>query len=177
MTEQHVARAVLDLLDLANTVDRRGMPDLEDRLRGQFASFFTLSRKDNLTTEQLEEEEPDASVKSSALSDSQSEDDDLGQTYDSPPDTTYLEFSHNSVRDFLLQEGNPESRKYPTDLGIGIVVIKAELHITTTLLGILCSPDYDSTYPTNNLSSYAANFCLHHLLVSNLTPVRVQEGY
>ena len=144
------------------------MPDLEDRLRGQFASFFTLSRKDNLTTEQLlVEEQPDASVKSSALSDSESEDDLLGQTYDSPPDTTYLEFSHNSVRDFLVQEGNPETQKYPTDLGIGVDVIKAELHITTTLLDILCSTDYDSTYPTNNLSSYAANFCLHHLLVSS----------
>ena len=30
-----------------------GMPNLEDRLRGQFSSFFTLYRDDNLTTEDL----------------------------------------------------------------------------------------------------------------------------
>jgi hypothetical protein len=30
-----------------------GVPDLEERLRGQFASFFTLSRRDGLTTEAL----------------------------------------------------------------------------------------------------------------------------
>ena len=159
------------------------MPDLEDRLRGQFASFFTLSRKDNVTTEQLQlrllegrrerllhEEEPEVDTLAKDLEqpDLDSEDDEQGQGYDSPFDTTYLEFSHASVRDFLMREGRPETRKWPTDLGVGVEVNNAELHISAVLLDVLCDTTYDDTYPDNNLSSYAANFCLAHLLVSSL---------
>ena len=161
----------------------RGMPDLEDRLRGQFASFFTLSRKDNITTEQLQlrllegrrdrllhEEEHEDGTRGTDFeqSDLDSEDDELGQAYDSPFDTTYLEFSHASVRDFLLKEGTPETQKWPTDLGVGVEVNNAQLHITTVLLNVLCDSAYDDTYPHNNISSYAADFSLAHLLVSHL---------
>lgn len=157
------------------------MPDLEDRLRGQFASFFTLSRKDNLSTEQLQlrlrderrekllhKESHDTdnhAAFSSPSDDLDDEDDEQDQSYESPFDSTYLEFSHASVRDFLLQEGKPETRKWPTDLGVGVGVNEAEHHITAILLDVLCDKKHDTTFAENNLSCYAADHCLFHMQV------------
>ncbi|KAL8951562.1 MAG: hypothetical protein Q9222_002472 [Ikaeria aurantiellina] len=170
-----------------------GMPDLEERLRGQFASFFTLSRKDNLTTEQLQlqiwdnrhdknlrqdihslsiledETHPDGYSEKEDLKDDKELFEEL-PTYDSPMDTTYIEFSHASVRDFLLQEGRNETRRWPADLGVGVDVKQAQCHITTVLLSVLCDQTHHTQFIENHLTKYAFSYSLDHLqLVDRLT--------
>ncbi|KAL8833596.1 MAG: hypothetical protein Q9170_004179 [Blastenia crenularia] len=151
-----------------------GMPDLEESLRGQFASFFTLSRSDNLTTEKLQSrlrdkkrdsvlhEKNDENSRLDEL-DAIEEDDEQDHVYDSPSKSTHLEFSHASVRDYLLQEGRLYSRKWPLDLGIGVDVDESQFHITSTLLDVLCDEKHDREFGENTLSSHALNQCLDYL--------------
>ena len=113
-----------------------GMPDLEDRLRDQFSSFFTLDREDKMTTESLqlatrdgrheiishEEYSSDQAGESHDMHqtvEDPEEDDSGSRIYNSDFSTTLLGFSHASIRDYLVQEGSPTTRKYPVDLGIG----------------------------------------------------------
>ena len=157
-----------------------GVADLEDRLRDQFSSFFTLEREDKMTTESLqlevqgkrheiilhEEQTTDQAVESydetQRIRDVEEEDFD-SPTYDSDPSTTLLGFSHASIRDYLMQEGRPTTRKYPVDLGIGIDVNKAEHHITATCLSILCDTEHEFLTSNNEILRYAADNFLKHL--------------
>ena len=157
------------------------MYDLEDRLRGQFSSFFTLEREDTMTTESLQlaiqhdmrqeiisHEEP-----SSDQADEQhywhqrvedhGEEDDVSRKYDSDFNTTLLGFSHASIRDYLVQEGRPSTRRYPVDLGIGVDYNKAEHHITATCLSILCDIEHEAMFLDNHMLTYAADNFLKHL--------------
>ena len=169
-----------------------GMPDLEDRLRGQFSSFFTLEREDNMTTESLqlsihdvnheivsrEERSSDQPVEShdvhQTVNDLEDED-DVASPYNSDPKTTLLGFSHASIRDYLVQEGRATTRKYPVDLGIGIDVNKAEHHITVTCLSILCDTEHEYLFIDNNILEYAADNFLKHLQKVDRSSLSKQE--
>lgn len=169
-----------------------GVPDLEDRLRDQFSSFFTLDREDKMTTESLqlaaqdkchevtshEEYSSDQAGKShdmhQTVEDLEEDDPDLG-TYNSDFGTTLLGFSHASIRDYLVQEGSPTTRKYPVDLGIGIDVNKAEHHITATCLSILCDTEHELLFVDNNILGYAADNSLRHLQKVDRSSLSKQE--
>ena len=157
-----------------------GMPDLEDRLRDQFSSFFILEREDKLTTESLQipnqdirheimSLEEDSNDQAGELHDVHENVEDLeeedyaSRPYDSDPKTTQLGFSHASIRDYLVQEGRATTRKYPVDLGIGIDVNEAEHHITATCLSILCDTEHESLFFDNDMLEYAADHFLKHL--------------
>ena len=156
-----------------------GVPDLEDRLRGQFSSFFTLDREDTKTTESLQLEsrekrqrsisyEEHSSVPTDTydlpqiIEDLEDEDDEM-ELYDSDFKTTRLGFSHASIRDYLVQEGRSTTRKYPEDLGIGVDVNKAEHHITKTCLSILCDTEHKFVFSNDDMLEYAADNFLKHL--------------
>lgn len=151
-----------------------GMPDLEDRLRGQFASVFTLYRDDGRTTEDLALglrekrndkllHEDDGTADDANSIEADESDDDEFQIYDSDLKTTLLEFSHASIRDYLIQEGKEETRKWPADLGIGVEIGKGQHHITAVCLSILCDKEHKNIFPENNLLEYAADNFLTHL--------------
>jgi NACHT domain len=141
-----------------------GVPDLEERLRGQFASFFTLTRRDGLTTEALLERASHAGTNKSdteAGNDNESEksggdgsDDESdggmesssggllpevqsSDPYDSDFWTTVIQFSHASIRDYLVRESNPATREFAADLGISINTVEAEKHLAMICLQIL----------------------------------------
>lgn len=169
-----------------------GMPDLEERLRGQFSSFFTLEREDNMTTKSLQlpiQDIPNENISHEEHSSDQAgESHDMHQTleeleeedyafhpYGSDFKTTLLGFSHASIRDYLVQEGRPATRKYPVDLGIGIDVNKAEYHITETCLSILCDTEHESLFFDNNMLEYAADNFLKHLQKVDRSSLSKQE--
>ena len=101
-------------------------PDLETDLRTSFASFLTLTRADGKTTETLQKkrianpnqmhEEGDekgsdhliANGKDLEYSDTSEEDDDpsreFREEFNSNPDTTEIQFTHASIRDFLFRK-------------------------------------------------------------------------
>lgn len=167
------AQRPLDLAELKAVLELRppigeGVPDLEERLRSQFASFFVLKRRDGLTTEALLERAAHI-AKSSEIVDSHTEaggddnsensgenesGDDNGSVAESsdedpPPDTqlsdpyasdfytTVIQFSHASIRDYLVRESNPAKREFPADLEISIDTVEAEKHIALTCLQVL----------------------------------------
>lgn len=169
-----------------------GVPDLEDRLRDQFSSFFTLEREDKMTTEFLqlaiqdvrheiishEEHSSDQAGESHDMHqtvDDLGEEDYVSRTYDSDFQTTLLGFSHASIRDYLVQEGRPTTRKYPVNLGIGVDVNKAEHHITATCLSILCDTEHESLFSDNNMLEYAADNFLKHLQKVDRSSLSKQE--
>ncbi len=169
-----------------------GVPDLEDRLRDQFSSFFTLEGEDKMTTESLqltfqdvrheiishEEHSSDQARESHDMHqtvEDLEEDDYVSQTHDSDFQTTVLGFSHASIRDYLVQEGRPTTRKYPVDLGIGVDVNKAEHHITATCLSILCDTEHEALFSDNNMLDYVADNFLKHLQKVDRSSLSKQE--
>jgi Cdc6-like AAA superfamily ATPase len=144
-----------------------GVPDLEERLRGQFASFFSLTRLDGLTTEALLERAAEKSYAEGDVSDTDSKNDSDGEKsrgsgsdgddsktgaassegslpdfeasdpYNSDYYTTVVKFSHASIRDYLVRESNPATREFPADLGISIDTVEAEKHLAMVCLQIL----------------------------------------
>ena len=169
-----------------------GVPDLEDRLRDQFSSFFSLEREDKMTTESLQlatqdvhheiiSHEEHSSGQAGESHDMHQtvedleEEDYVSRTYDSDFQTTLLGFSHASIRDYLMQEGRPITRKYPVDLGIGVDVNKAEHHITATCLAILCDTEHESLFSDNNMLEYAADNFLKHLQKVDRSNLSKQE--
>lgn len=169
-----------------------GMPDLEDKLRDQYSSFFTLEREDKMTTESLQLATRDVRHEivshEESISDQAGESYDLHQTvedleeddldsrtYNSDFGTTLLRFSHASIRDYLVQEGSPTTRKYPVDLGIGIDVNKAEHHITATCLSMLCDTEHELLFADNNILGYAADNFLRHLQKVDRSSLSKQE--
>ena len=169
------------------------MYDLEDRLRGQFSSFFTLEREDNMTTESLQlaiqrdirqemilHEEPSGDEADEKFHwhqpvDDHGEEDDVSQKYDSDFNTTLLGFSHASIRDYLVQEGRQSTRRYPADLGIGVDYNKAEHHITATCLSILCDIEHEDMFLNSNILRYAADNFLKHLRAVDRPSLNKQE--
>ena len=168
------------------------MPDLENRLRDQFSSFFTLDREDKETTESLqlasrnarheaisyEKHRSDVSGESHdvhQIVEDLEEDNYDSQRYDSDFKTTLLGFSHASIRDYLVQEGRPTTRKYPVDLASGVDVNKAEYFITATCLSILCDSEHDSLFSDNSMLEYAASNFVKHLLRVDRSSLTKQE--
>lgn len=221
------AQRPLKLAELRTVLQLRpplgeGVPDLEERLRGQFASFFTLTRRDGLTTEALLERAGDQSEPNGKDFDTESGDDgdteksggddsddeseagteasdggllpevEASDPYNSDFYTTVIQFSHASIRDYLVRESNPATREFSADLGISINTIEAEKHLAITCLQILTEElkvpadvdwksDYsgdstseqggdnddkkgsDKTHPVYDLEDYAGDNFIKHL--------------
>lgn len=157
---------------------------LEQRLRGSFASFFTLTREDGSGTEEdpangdLEQEESlvmdseDMEQEDSALPDETEEDLDAkearfeAEAKQRQPELNSLivNFSHASIRDYLVHEGTPGQRRWQDDLGVGIDMKMAQQHVVYTCLAVLCDPSHAETYGTPNLLAYAAEHLMTHFV-------------
>jgi hypothetical protein len=236
------AQRPLKLAELRTVLQLRpplgeGVPDLEERLRGQFASFFTLTRRDGLTTEALLERASHAADHADSeanKSDTEARDsDDSGQSggdgsddeseagadssdggllpevqssdpYDSDFWTTVIQFSHASIRDYLLWESNPATREFAADLGISINTIEAEKHLAIMCLQILTEElkmpsdvdwltDYsddsageddsgnddtkssDDTRPVYDLEDYAGDNFIKHLTHTQKSTLTIED--
>lgn len=153
------------------------LPDLEELLRLKFASFFILEREDKRTTEDLQHlarpthtDKKVPTEEENAQDEDQDESisDDLGLSYSFESDfkATTVKFSHASIRDYLVQEGRPETRKY-SKLKIGIEMAQAEQHIVATCLRELCSSASKTTDEITSLVGYAADHFMEHLVSLN----------
>ncbi|KAI9715560.1 MAG: hypothetical protein M1812_005864 [Candelaria pacifica] len=162
----------LDAILTLRSMVGEGMVDLEDRLRGQFASLFVLTRKDGKTTKELvRSAREELSLKQQTRSetnddygvgdepDDSDEDLDLDEGFQSDPDTTMVQFSHASIRDYLI------SKRWPKDLGIGIDMNNAQYHITETCLSILDSVSHSNNHAAPDMSGYAKQYWGDHLLL------------
>ena len=167
-----------------------GKPDLEESLRGQFSSFFTLKREDGKTTEELERlilvdkppsgklQDENRSISFHVPSEIDGSEDILetDKCFDSDFSSTTLGFSHASIRDYLLQEGRPETRKWSAnDTGVGIDFRHVQQHIVKTCLSILCNNDPEKDVDFSNLLPYAADHFMKHLVLLERSVMGVME--
>lgn len=176
--------AELDIILRLRSTEDEPVPVLEERLRGLFASLFTLIRSDGKMTEDLVREMTDEDlVEVSALNEtplenntapSNLESDEFGaRGFDSEFRSTLVRFSHASIKDYLLQKGAPTTRRYCEDLVVGIDLVRSEGHILTRCLTVLADKDHEQKYGHPNLRGYAASNFLKHLCTVDRSQVRV----
>ena len=178
--------AELDIILRLRSAEREPVPDLEERLRGLFASFFTLIRSDGKATEDLvremaNEDSVDVATLSDAPLDNTTAPCDLegdefsARGFDSEFRSTTVRFSHASIKDYLLQEGAPATRKYSEDLVVGIDLAKSEGHILKTCLTVLADKDHEEKFGRPNLREYAASNFLKHLCILDRSQMHADD--
>ena len=91
------------------------------------------------------------------------------QTSD-PFATTQIEFSHLSIKEFLLQEASTETRQWPDDLGIGLDE-NAHQKIAMTCLQILCG-GITQEYCVHLIKYAMLNFTQHLQSIKQTIPAK-----
>jgi hypothetical protein len=108
---------------------------LEGKLRGQFASFFTLVREDGLTTAELQAEQPRSALSREA---NETGGDD---GFDSNPRTTRVVFSHASIGDFFRGNDKGKAQAGHDDPQIGVNIVEAKVCVLNTCFNSICNPE------------------------------------
>lgn len=135
----------LDTILKLNSPEGDGMIYLEGALRKQFASFFSLTREDGLSTAELQSvrqvgDETDDETNNSRP-DEGFEDVDNLTDFDSNPTTTEVTFCHASVGDFLRDESQGKvsiGKGYPA---IGVNFNEAKISVLKTCLELFCDDE------------------------------------
>ncbi|KAL4916393.1 NACHT and TPR domain protein [Aspergillus aurantiobrunneus] len=119
-----------------------GMIDLEGSLRRQWASFFTLNREDGLTTAELEGgiANLDAFMDSDGDEEDNPDDEELTD-FNSNKNTTTVNFSHASIREFLI-EGKVSAGEGL--IAVGVDYREAKAHVLKTYLRLISDSDFAS---------------------------------
>jgi hypothetical protein len=128
----------LDTILKLKSPEGDGVLFLEGKLRGQFASFFTLVREDGLSTADLQAEEPRSAISRKA---DETNDDD---GFDSNPRTTRVVFSHASIGDFFRGNDRGKARAGHDDPQIGVNIVEAKVCVLNTCLGLTCNPGWST---------------------------------
>jgi tetratricopeptide (TPR) repeat protein len=152
-------------LELLDTILKLGSPRgdgvllLEGKLRGQFASFFTLVREDGLSTADMQAEKPLPTL--SGQADETSDDDG----FDSDPLTTKVVFSHASIGDFFRDNEEGKARAGHDDPQIGVNIVEANVDVLNTCLNSICNPEWFSQITDlSDMLLYAQWFWSIHLV-------------
>jgi tetratricopeptide (TPR) repeat protein len=125
----------LDTILRLKSPEGDGVLLLEGKLRGQFASFFTLVREDGLSTADLQAEKPQ-----SALSRETGE--AIGDDgFDSNPWTTKVVFSHASIGDFFRDNEAGKAQYGHDNPRIGVNIVEAKVYVLNTCLDLICNPE------------------------------------
>jgi len=132
----------LDAMLRLKSPDGEGVLNLEGRLRTQYASFFTLTRDDTLTTADLQAakrplvyDEEDAEA--GAEIDDGVDDVENATVFDSNSSTTQVAFSHASISDFFrdAKQGKVSAgAEYPA---IGVNLFEAQVKIAKLCINLL----------------------------------------
>jgi tetratricopeptide (TPR) repeat protein/Cdc6-like AAA superfamily ATPase len=164
----------LDLILKLNSPTEEPSYTLEDDLRGRYASFFTVTRRDGLTTEDLqrhavEQEGPSEDEEGSTYAGDSDVEFVENNMFQSDPGDTTIQFSHASIRDYLRREG------LTADTGVGVEMNDAQQHIAKTCLSIICDTEHNAKYHEPNLSAYAAANFITHLAVVDRSRVKIED--
>lgn len=148
-----------------------GLIDLKGNLRKNYASLFTLSRDDGLTTAELlapqrgynadEEEEIVAGAE-----EGDGEDDlDFPSQFDSNPKTTTVSFSHASISDFFRDPKQGKVRAAGDEFPeVGVNLVEAQVQIVRVCTNIIVDEDLrDRMKDAVSLASYAGKNWAEHL--------------
>ncbi|KXH25630.1 NACHT and TPR domain-containing protein [Colletotrichum salicis] len=147
--------------------------DLEGLLRGKLSCFFTLEREDGLSTADLIEKHE----KARHLDKLDFIDTDMNIQYDSKKSTTYVNFFHDSVKEFFRGDSSTDLKASGADCpSIGFHLADARLHVLKTCLRVFTDPTY-FTLGEDGLSAqrYAAWYWQEHLGYIEITTISKAE--
>lgn len=154
------------------------MIGLEQSLRTQFASFFTLIRQDGLSTAYIqglqhgaETEGTDEDERLSSLSTSEDDDwDEAADEWDSDPFTTKVTFSHASFGDFFHEEKEGPVSGGQNTLPVGVDIRNARVRVFRACLDIMsCEPGSPKETVASSLRSCVASVWLELLQKIDIT--------
>ncbi|KAI9833813.1 MAG: hypothetical protein M1826_006336 [Phylliscum demangeonii] len=174
----------LDLAVTLQLMSEDGFINLEDDLRNQYASLFTMVREDGKTTEDLRTgaQRDDWAFADEMFDDGQNpteagatsvqdgaeekaEDDEIA----SDPDTTIVRLGHASLGDYLRREQDQHG------VAVGINVNRSELEIAKACMALLCDGATLMKSHSSSLLAYAASFWQHHLIRVDLSKVTAED--
>jgi hypothetical protein len=160
---------------------------LEARLRGKFASLFKLSRKeqsrelqqdevsdtnvidedDNLDIDLFSDDDEtaegnDETVECGTDKPETVEDEELNSNAFKHFWTIDVRYTHASIRDFLMTDGDPELSVYSSNTGIGIKTQTAQMHLASICIQTIL--DWDVAEKDWSIITYSAQYFMDHLL-------------
>lgn len=129
----------LDAILKLKSAEGDSMIYLEEALRKQFASFFSLTREDGLSTAELQiarqtVDETDDEVERSGPNENPTD-------FDSNPITTGVTFCHASIGDFLRDESQGKVAADDEHPAIGVDFNEAKISALKTCLELFCNDE------------------------------------
>ncbi len=180
--------------DAEYEIEVEGMPLLKERLKDSYAALFTLFKPEDgaindlrsrgvnqpptETKDDTDEKAPtndssSGAVKADEQATEGAQDD---ENLDPQWQVATIEFSHASIREYLVHDGMTAAPKGLSDFGIGIQLDQAERQIATTCLHILCDEKHRQKFKKYNMIGYAAdNFIKHLAKVKRSTLTRPEK--
>lgn len=158
----------LDTILKLKSPDGDGMIYLEEALRKQFASFFSLTREDGRSTAELQivrptGDETDDEVDNSGP-DEGFDDNENPTDFDSNPTTTEVTFCHASIGDFLRDESQGKVSADDDHPAVGVDFNQAKISVLKTCLELFCNDEL-AKKPQNSTQSmipYALDNWYYH---------------
>jgi tetratricopeptide (TPR) repeat protein len=168
----------LDMILKLKSPTGDGLISLEASLRIQFASFFSLTRTDGQTTEDLQR-----MPENSAQSDSESEADEPETearaglhegdglydaehvtTFNSNPSTTEVAFNHASIGDFFRDASEGKVSAGEDHPFVGVNIHDARVSVCRTCLALICDDELRERNDDGvSMISYAQQYWQDHL--------------
>ena len=150
--------------------DGSGLLYVEGELRKRYASFFTVTREDGMTTEALQ-----AQLTRDEDGDKMEEhkdtgtDNGFGEEMDivSDPFTTEITLAHASISDFFKRE----TKTSP----VGVDINDASVMIVKALLNIICKDENFTAFGGKSFGMYAAAQWQFHLADINLSKTSCED--
>lgn len=157
-----------------------GMIYLEGALRKQYASFFSLTREDGLSTADLQNIH-----RIQAGSDSEQEHDEQEESFndvnnetdfDSNPYTTQVTFCHASIGDFFRDESQGKVSAGDGCPAIGVDFNEAKISVLDTCLNLLCDDAFARKVNDGvSMMDYACQNWYQHLRAVDLSKAKVAD--
>ncbi|PLB46320.1 hypothetical protein P170DRAFT_429441 [Aspergillus steynii IBT 23096] len=156
----------LDALLRIRSAEGDGVFNLENMLRKQYASFFTLVREDGLTTADLQGDSSGLyKVESERINDEGLEDIENETDFDSSPSTTNVVFCHASIGDFFRDSTRGKVPGGGDCTPLGVQIVEARVHTLKFCLEMVCGLRAPlDPEDSESMESYALSAWDDHLL-------------
>ena len=162
-----LALGELDTILKLKSPEGDGVFFLEGKLRKQFASFFTLTRLDGLSTADLQNDVPATYLGETKdeIDEGQGLDDVENETdFDSDPLTTNVIFCHASIGDFFRDEAEGKVSVANEGSAVGVNIVEAKVNVLRVCLSLICDSNLSSKVQDSpSMQPYAISFWHHHL--------------
>lgn len=111
---------------------------LKGKLRNRFASFFVLSRKERLSSANLEAENPEKGLASDENGEGDLDDAEDETSHESNLQSTTVAFCHASIGEFFRATSSGKVSSGPEHHAIGVDIVEAKIGVLKDCLKLIC---------------------------------------